>query len=63
MSPVLSYQPIRCPYCGEWIELTVDGSAGELDYVEDCSVCCRPIGVAVRANGDDWVLEVRRDDE
>ena len=34
---------ITCPYCGEdWIALA-DPSAGSADYVEDCTVCCRPI--------------------
>lgn len=34
-----------CPYCGEKIELLVDGSAGNQEYIEDCQVCCRPINV------------------
>ena len=34
-----------CPYCGEVIELLVDGSVEEQLYVEDCFVCCRPIQV------------------
>lgn len=34
----------RCPYCGEWIDVFVDeGGAAQQDYIEDCSVCCRPI--------------------
>jgi hypothetical protein len=40
-------QTIDCPYCGEPIELLVDCSAGHQEYVEDCSVCCRPIVVRV----------------
>ncbi|HEX6434080.1 MAG TPA: CPXCG motif-containing cysteine-rich protein [Gemmatimonadales bacterium] len=39
---------IRCPYCGEINEITLDpGSGSEQDYVEDCQVCCRPWRVAV----------------
>lgn len=34
---------IRCPYCGEMIDILVDGSEGEHEYYEDCSVCCSPI--------------------
>ena len=41
-----------CPYCGEPIELLVDDSAGEQQYVEDCSVCCRPIVVTVVLDDD-----------
>src|SRR5438067_1609715 len=32
-----------CPYCGEPVSLWIDEGGGESqDYVEDCSVCCRP---------------------
>jgi len=54
----------RCPYCGEPIELLVDGSAGDQQYIEDCHVCCRPIVVAVRlddAGGP--TITVRAEDE
>jgi transcription elongation factor Elf1 len=57
------YEWVQCPYCGESIELQVDVSAGEQAYVEDCSVCCRPIEVLVAAQGAGWVVEARRDDE
>lgn len=39
---------VQCPYCGEWIDVYVDtGGAADQDYVEDCSVCCRPIRMVV----------------
>ncbi len=38
---------IDCPYCGESIDLLVDDSAGDQQYIEDCQVCCRPIVVTV----------------
>lgn len=41
-----SFQTL-CPYCGEPIELLLDGSAGEQRYIEDCQVCCRPVTVTV----------------
>lgn len=44
---MLPTEPIACPYCGEAIEIVVDDSVDEQQYVEDCSVCCRPINVAV----------------
>jgi hypothetical protein len=44
--------PVTCPYCGEPIELLLDGSAGEQSYVEDCPVCCRPIEVRVTLDGE-----------
>lgn len=54
----------RCPYCGESIPVEVDRSAGEQDYVEDCSVCCRPIemGVSFDEQGRPRV-RARREDE
>ena len=41
-----------CPYCGESIELLVDISMDSQEYIEDCSVCCRPIQVSVSINED-----------
>ena len=34
---------LYCPYCGEHIEVIVDLSIIDQEYIEDCSVCCRPI--------------------
>lgn len=36
-----------CPYCGESIELIIDDSVENQQYVEDCFVCCRPITIRV----------------
>lgn len=62
MEPVF-YQQVQCPYCGETIELQADSSVGEQSYIEDCSVCCRPIEVRLVGRGSDWQLEVQRDDD
>jgi hypothetical protein len=43
---------LSCPYCGESIEILVDASAGDQNYIEDCQVCCRPIGLNVRIDED-----------
>lgn len=43
----LSSSMIACPYCGENIELVIDCSIPEQDYIEDCEVCCRPINLSV----------------
>jgi hypothetical protein len=34
---------IMCPYCGEPNEVVVDTSVWRQEYIEDCTVCCRPI--------------------
>ena len=55
---------IGCPYCGEEIELLIDASAGEQDYIEDCQVCCKPINVSIKLDNEgDMSVTVRSDDE
>jgi hypothetical protein len=49
---------VRCPYCGQEVEIGLDpGSGAAQEYVEDCPVCCRPWRVAV-AYGPDGTAEV-----
>ena len=45
-------QTVRCPYCGEWLEVFVDRSVRRQEYIEDCQVCCRPITLVVTLDGD-----------
>lgn len=53
-----------CPYCGEEIDTFIDTSAGNQHYIEDCSVCCRPIECHLHVYSEDnYALEVKRDDE
>ena len=55
---------LQCPYCGEQIEVRVDCSVGRQEYVEDCSVCCRPIVVSVVASDGEVIrVEGRSEDE
>ena len=64
MAPsLLSCENVHCPYCGEFIGLQIDTSAGSTSYVEDCSVCCQPIEVSVQLqpNGE-YELTAKRDD-
>ena len=44
---LLPVESVGCPYCGEPIELIIDDSVEHQTYIEDCSVCCRPINVSV----------------
>ena len=54
---------ILCPYCGERIELVVDSSAGSQEYVEDCSVCCRPMDVHMHVDAEGSLhLDVQQQD-
>lgn len=47
---------VTCPHCGEPIDVYIDPGGGtEQQYVEDCSVCCRPILLSAEyseADGD-----------
>ena len=55
---------VDCPYCGESYETTVDLSAGDQVYVEDCAVCCRPITLVLEVTDDDgFTLVARRDQD
>ena len=55
---------VRCPYCGERLQMAVDITAGECAYIEDCEVCCRPIecGIELETNGALRALKVQRMD-
>lgn len=44
-----------CPYCGEPITMLLDLSEPDQEYVEDCEVCCNPIGVHVRVRGGELI--------
>ena len=44
---------VRCPYCGEMIDVMIDCSVPDQSYIEDCSVCCRPIDFDVSVIGED----------
>jgi len=55
---------ITCPYCGETIDILLDDSVEQQDYYEDCSVCCRPIHLAISIDVDgDVILDIKRDDD
>lgn len=41
-----------CPCCGEPIQLVIDCSIPEQEYIEDCQVCCRPMQVQALVDED-----------
>jgi len=55
----------ECPYCGEPLTFDVDEFGGRRQsYVEDCTVCCRPIEIRVVVHGsEDVELVARRQDD
>jgi hypothetical protein len=50
----LGEKTVDCPYCGESIDVLVDQSESNQNYIEDCQVCCRPIifNITVDLDGD-----------
>lgn len=55
---------VNCPYCGESLEIVLDPSVRQQQYVEDCQVCCQPIQFRVRVGADgDVSLDARREDD
>ena len=56
---------VQCPCCWETIEVLIDGSVEEQEYVEDCQVCCRPLlfTVQVPFGGDEPVVDVRPEND
>jgi hypothetical protein len=49
---LIQQESITCPYCWQTIEIVLDLSADDQRYVEDCSVCCRPIVISYRTDGE-----------
>ena len=43
--------------------MLLDLSAGDQQYIEDCSVCCRPMVFALHTDGEKWDLQVQINSE
>jgi len=54
---------IRCPYCGESIEVLIDPSLEQQNYIEDCQVCCRPIIFNVSVDAGNVQVSVSHENE
>ncbi len=54
---------IYCPYCGESISVMIDDSVQVQQYIEDCSVCCRPIELKIVLDNGEALIFPKRDDE
>ena len=48
----LQTYPVQCPYCGETIEVDVEVLEEAQSFIEDCSVCCRPIQYEASSNSE-----------
>ncbi|MCH8141902.1 MAG: CPXCG motif-containing cysteine-rich protein [Proteobacteria bacterium] len=54
---------LDCPYCGERIEVVVDLSVENQEYIEDCSVCCRPMTLMTSVMNGDAHVSARHENE
>lgn len=64
MQPFADGYEQSCPYCGEEVELQVDGMGPSSErYVEDCPVCCRPWTVSVSREEQEVFISLARDDD
>jgi hypothetical protein len=61
--PLEQCENFLCPYCGETNGLLVDVSGGvQQELVVDCEVCCAPILVRLKLQGESVVvLDVQRE--
>jgi hypothetical protein len=60
----LTEKSIGCPYCGQSIEVLLDPSDSDQQYIEDCQVCCKPINFIIFEDGDgELSVNVYSDDE
>lgn len=55
-------EDVRCPYCGEPTGIHPDADVGHEEFVEDCTVCCRPIQIRVDWDGERPILSAQRED-
>ena len=57
-------QLIHCPYCGEQLEVAVDWSIRQQEYVKDRQICCEPMTPNVSIDEDqEAVIEARTETE
>ncbi|KTF16604.1 CPXCG motif-containing cysteine-rich protein [Pseudoalteromonas sp. H105] len=60
----LTQSTITCPYCGERLDILIDPSDLDQQYIEDCQVCCKPINFLVQMDIDETLfVTVSSDDE
>ncbi|WNO60659.1 CPXCG motif-containing cysteine-rich protein [Rheinheimera sp. MMS21-TC3] len=49
---------IDCPFCGYPMQLTIEVTDDDQDYVEDCSNCCNPIHIRVHKDEQHRSIQV-----
>ncbi|REL26773.1 CPXCG motif-containing cysteine-rich protein [Thalassotalea euphylliae] len=61
----LQQQRIECPHCGHHLHVTLDPSAGDQNYYDECPACCSEIHFVMHIDeiGQKIELHVDADDE
>jgi transcription elongation factor Elf1 len=60
----LTEKSIVCPYCGETLDVLIDSTDLDEQYIEDCQVCCKPINFIVSEdNKGEVTVSVYSDDD
>jgi hypothetical protein len=54
----VQFVTVRCPYCDEEFQTSVDLSGGSFSYVEDCQVCCQPIELGATVDDEGQLVAV-----
>ncbi|WP_298439984.1 CPXCG motif-containing cysteine-rich protein [uncultured Ferrimonas sp.] len=56
---------ISCPHCGAQTRVAFDTSGGELQFIDDCTVCCNAINLRVQIDDQHQLMRlfVDADDE
>ena len=60
---LLQTRAINCPYCGEEIQIVIDCSISDQEYIEDCQVCCRPINLHAEIIGEHIEIQATNENE
>ncbi len=58
----LELREVQCPYCGESIEIEIEMRKETQTFIEDCTVCCRPIEYTLAPGIDGPELTASRSD-
>ena len=58
----LETREVQCPYCGENIEVDVEPMAEDQAFIEDCTVCCRPIQYRVTPSDEGVDVSAEKSD-
>lgn len=48
--PLLENATIQCPYCWQEIEIEIDCTLQNQEYIENCQICCKPITLKITTN-------------